>query len=148
MKKLLPILFCILIVISSCGKSKNPVDPNEFESVSIEFKEWSTGNEFSALFRVINNGEESIWYMGYTKDFPIYQIQVYSDTGWVDDRLGWCGTGLELKELKSHSFFEFDAFLKDEKIRRISITLYTENRDSDRTVWSEEVNLNGKSKIR
>jgi len=50
--------------------------------------------------------------------------------------------------LKSQSFFEFDAFLKDEKIRRIGITLYTENRDSDRTVWSEEVNLNGKSKIR
>ena len=144
MKKLPPILFCILLVISSCGKLKNPAEPNGFESVSIKFKERSTGNEFSALFRVINNGEESIWYMGYSKDFPIYQIQVYSDTGWVDDRLGWCGTGLDLKELKSQSFFEFDAFLKDEGIRRIGILLYKENRDLEKTVWSKAVDLTGK----
>jgi hypothetical protein len=60
-----------------------------------------------ATFRVVNEGDGALVYLGHTPEGPIYQCEVREGGVWEPNPLGWCGTGLVEQCLRPGASFEF-----------------------------------------
>jgi len=133
---LLGLLLCTMCQMSPLEPTVGPVmiihlGPGE----TIE-----TGERFLA----VNETGNILWYLGYEATYPIYTRQVASDTGWVDDFMGWCGFGLIMYELKPQMSFEFEAHtpVKEGSPWRVGIWFYNDQELQDYEIyWSESVKL-------
>lgn len=56
-----------------------------------------------ACVEVVNPTDQVFCYSGYTPDTPRYQLEFLKDGQWVKERLGWCGTGIQLINLPPRS---------------------------------------------
>ncbi|MFC1619782.1 hypothetical protein ACFL45_07535 [Candidatus Neomarinimicrobiota bacterium] len=96
----------------------------------------------SERFRAANHSSDTYWYYGYDPTLPIYSRQLESDTGWVEDPVGWCGTGLELYEFESEEAFEFEALRppNDQSVWQVGIWFYLRKGSQDHEIyWSNSV---------
>jgi hypothetical protein len=92
--KNLACLFSSIIYFVSCSTNFSPiVDVSREYTVSIE----PTGKSENGFieFKFSNTINETLWFIGYSKNSPLYLTQIMSDTGWVYYG-GWCGTGTKL----------------------------------------------------
>lgn len=139
---IIPSVFLVLLLGTMCEKS--PVEPTAGPVVITHLGPSETV-ESSERFIAVNESENVLWYLGYEETYPIYTRQVESDTGWVDDLVGWCGFGLISYEFKPEMSFEFEAHPPTEEgyVWRVGIRFYfdqEELQDSE-IYWSESVEL-------
>ena len=92
MKYFIFLVLCYLIVIS-CVTDNNPVSIENFGYDILIKPTGESGNGF-VEFKFSNSTNTAQWFWGYSHNFPLYNVQVKNDTGWVNTG-GWCGTGME-----------------------------------------------------
>ncbi|UCH63941.1 MAG: hypothetical protein JSU77_05750 [Fidelibacterota bacterium] len=132
--------FCALalFLITAC---QEPTGPSK-GSIEIACLGPTTVLESGAKFKAINNSEEVFWYYGYEDTLPIYTREIESDTGWVEDMVGWCGVGLTKYEFEPQRYFEFEAHgpIEEHGAWRVGIWFYFDEDSQDHEIfWSEKV---------
>ncbi|MCF8374568.1 MAG: hypothetical protein K9H64_23320 [Bacteroidales bacterium] len=134
MKKAI-LLSLLAIMTISCEKDKPLIDGE----LSIYF----TGQTLNENYEFIlsNKTNKPVAYWGYEEGFPIYQLSVLSDTGWVDSGPGWCGTGLSEIMLNAGDSFTISVYKPiDYQTWRVGLHIYLENDEEGQLLWSEAVN--------
>ncbi len=110
--------FFILLPIIFFNCSDSITTPLPGDSVSLTYIESS---EFTSTLLLVNNTDESIFYLGYSKCSPLKRVEMLTDTGWVTVVLDWCATGAEQIELttKENTTIQVPAVAKNRKARVI-----------------------------
>jgi hypothetical protein len=106
-----------------------------------------TNDYWSAELAITNALPHSVWFFGYSIDSPIYQVQYFKDGLWTNSLLGWCGTGVEMRELQSHTSVKFTVLSildKSKKAMRVGVACYSTQdyrNEVAKIYWSEDVRL-------
>ncbi len=102
--------FVLMALLVSCGVVENdtPLSQNDQGTIYIDYLgivpvEGGT----AAAFVLVNDSTEAIQFFGYSEDYPLYNAEALSDTGWTSLMWGWCGTGAEFYTVESNSRVEF-----------------------------------------
>jgi hypothetical protein len=128
----------IIILIISCEKDTNVVEPYEIEpNINIEYIRHSFGQGYEIL--LINNYSTSIWYLGMRENFPLYAIQYYLENNWIDSDIQWCeGCGMKI-EFASNDTITFNISAPPYDEWRIGIPIFISPDDNFTYKWSSSI---------
>lgn len=98
----------------------------------------------SVTFTLANTTGRPVRYLGYSVDNPWYSVQQLVDGQWVDHILGWCGTGLDERELGPGESVEFSAYIPETGVKtRVGVTFHFKGDKPDAGIvaWSDAVEI-------
>ena len=98
----------------------------------------------TVTFTLSNTTHTPVRYMGYSVESPWYTVQQLVDGQWVDHFLGWCGTGLDERELGPGRSVDFSASIPETGVKtRVGVAFHFRGNtpDSATVAWSNALEI-------
>ena len=141
---------CVLVAVAAfcVGRVSEAQQSSNQQAVVVTFQRFVSHTQYNyphAELIVSNRTSRSAWFFGYSSASPLYSIQHLERGQWTEKKIGWCGVGMERRELSAHASITLQVPVdptESDKTFRVGISCSPRKKydeKTDTTYWSGKI---------